>query len=90
MIFKSNIEGNLTVMGEGKEIVFINGEYETTDKDEMELLKAYATEEIKEEIELTRAQIMQQLDDAGIEYNKRATKAELLEVLNGWQTKQGD
>ncbi len=89
MIFKSNIEGNLTVMGEGKEIVFINGEYETTDKDEMELLKAYATEEIKEEIELTRAQIMELLD-GNVEYNKRATKAELLEVLNGWQAKQGD
>lgn len=64
---------------------FVNGVGETADPNLIAWFKSkgYTVEDDVPQGELTVAQIKERLDAFGVEYNKSAKKAELLELLEG-------
>lgn len=74
--------------------IFKNGKFETENVRTAKLLKnaGYDYEgEIFDEnsLNLTKEQIMLALDEKGVEYNKKANKAELIELLNQSEVEVG-
>lgn len=102
MKFYSDIEANLGVWDGSRMIEFANGEYETSDKREIEILLSAGCRHdadpdvFKKECgpveltELTNKELKALLDEKGIEYDSRAKKQVLIDLLTEEETDSDD
>lgn len=78
MLFRSDFP--VTVLVDGKRIQ-LKPEYETDDPREIEVLSKSYESEGQDTTDMTKAEIMDQLDALGIEYSVRSKKDDLAGLL---------